>query len=141
MARGDNYSVAELEQMLEAAKQTELSKLKERRDQLAAELEACEEQIAAMGGGSAGKGRIVRKRRPGGRSRNQPSLKSLIRDILQKSKKPLSTDEVVDRVQAAGYKSNSDEFRKVVYLNLFNLKKAGEIGHDPAKKLYSGVAG
>jgi len=47
------------------------------------------------------------------------------------------TQRLAERVRAAGYKSNSDEFRKVVYLNLFNLKKAGEIKHDPATKLYS----
>jgi len=138
MAKAETYSVAELEQMLQAARQTELSRLVERRDQLAAELAELERQIDETGGGAAGRGRRVLRKRPGGgRSRNQPSLKKVILEVLQKSKKPLSTSDVVERVQATGYKSNSDEFRKVVYLNLFNLKKAGEIKHDAATKLYS----
>ena len=136
MARGDNYSVAELEQMLVAARQTELKRLTERRDQLAAELAELDRQVDSLGGES--RGRLVRKRRPGGgRARNQPSLKKVVLDILQKSKKPLSTDDIMERVQASGYRSSSDEFRKVLYLNLFNLKKAGDINHDRATKLYS----
>lgn len=139
MAKAESYSVAELEQMLQAARQAELSRLIERRDQLASELAQLERQIEETGGGpAAGRGRRVLRKRPGGgRSRNQPSLKKVILEVLQKSKKPISTSDVVERVQAAGYKSSSDEFRKVVYLNLFNLKKAGEIKHDPATKLYS----
>lgn len=138
MARAETYSVAELEQMLEAARKNELKRLADRRDQLAGELAELDRQIGNLGGEENGRGRLVRKRRPrGGRGRNQPSLKKVVLDVLQKSKKPLSTDEIMERVQAAGYKSSSDEFRKVLYLNLFNLKKSGEISHDRATKLYS----
>lgn len=137
MARSESYTVAELEQMLNAARQTEINKLRERRNQIAAELADCDRQLAALTGESPG-GRLVRKRRPGG-GRSQPALKKVILEILQKSKKPISTDDIMERVQASGYKSKSDEFRKVVYLNLFNLKKNGDIKHDPASKLYSAV--
>lgn len=140
MPKSEDYTVAQLEQMLETARRSELSKLTERREKLTQELADLDSQIEGMGGTVAGHGRrTVLKRRPGGRV--QPSLKKLIIDSLQKSKKGLSTDDIVERVQAAGYKSNSGEFRKVVYLNLFNLKRDGVINHDSATKLYSALPG
>jgi hypothetical protein len=135
-------SVAELEQMLDA-RRAELSELETLRNKLAADLEQCDARISQLtGGGRRGRrGRKVSRRRPGGgRGRKQPPLKSVIVEVLQKSKKPLSVDDIVDRVLATGYKSNSDEFRKVAYLNLFHLKTNGDIKHDPATKLYSAAS-
>jgi hypothetical protein len=145
MARADSLSVAELEQMLEA-RRSELSELESRRNKLAAELEQCDARISELTGARGrGRGRKVKRRRPGrpgggGGGRKQPALKSVIVEVLQKSKKPLSVDEIVDRVLATGYRSKSDEFRKVAYLNLFHLKTSGEVNHDPATKLYSANA-
>jgi hypothetical protein len=142
MARSDSLSVAELEQMLDS-RRAELSDLESRRSQLAAELEECDARISQLTGtpGRGRRGRKVARRRPGGgRGRKQPALKNVIVEVLQKSKKALSVDEIVDRVLATGYKSSSDEFRKVAYLNLFHLKTSGDITHDPATKLYSANA-
>jgi len=144
MARSDSLSVAELEQMLDA-RRAELSDLESRRNKLASELEECDARISQLtGAGGRGRGRrgrkVTRRRPAGGRGRKQPALKNVIIEVLQKSKKPLSVDEIVDRVLATGYKSSSDEFRKVAYLNLFHLKTSGDIKHDPATKLYSANA-
>lgn len=140
MARSDSLSVAELEQMLDA-RRAELSELESRRNTLAAELEECDARIGQLTGARGRRGRKVSRRRPGGgRGRKQPALKSVIVEVLQKSKKPLSVDEVVDRVLATGYKSNSDDFRKVAYLNLFHLKTSGDIKHDPETKQYSAAS-
>jgi DNA-binding transcriptional MerR regulator len=140
MTRLEALSLAELERMLEG-RRAELAELTERRERLAAELAECDAQISRLSGDRR-RGRppkVAVRRKPGqrGRIRNQPPLKNVILDVLQKSKKALSVDEIMERVQASGYKSRSDEFRKVVYLNLFNLKKDGEVNHDPNTKLYS----
>lgn len=142
MARGDDYSVADLERMLEA-RRLELGELEKRRDQLAAELAECDARIVELNGdGTTGTRRRTSRRRKVGRSRfrNQPSLKKVIVEVLQKSKKPLSVDDIVDKVLSTGYKSTADNFRQVTYLNLFNLKKEGRVQHDSDSKLYSASA-
>jgi hypothetical protein len=134
MARNEALSVAELEKML-AERRAELGRLMAQRDQIDA-------RIAELTGGGMrrrgrGRGRVAVRRKPGrGRVRNQPALKQVINDILQKSKKALSLDEIIEKVQATGYKSNSGNFRQVAYLNLFHMKKNGEVEHDSASKLY-----
>ncbi|MBA3314501.1 MAG: DUF4777 domain-containing protein [Planctomycetota bacterium] len=136
----ESLSVAELEQMLDH-RRAELTALTTRRVKLASELAECDARIGQLEGTRSGArkgGKVALRKKPGGgRGRKQPALKKIIVEVLQKSKKPLSVDEIVDRVQATGYKSSSDEFRKVAYLNLFHLKKDGEIEHDPSTKLYS----
>jgi len=142
MARNETLSVPELERMLDA-RRGELAKLTSRREQLAAELADCDLRIAELSGGSAassGAKRVARRPKPKrGRIRNQPSLKAVIVDILQKSKKPLSLDDIIEKVQATGYRSTSENFRQVAYLNLFNMKKNGEVEHDSETKLYRAV--
>jgi hypothetical protein len=122
-------------------RRAELTQLTNRREELASELAECDARIGQLQGerSSAKRGRKTTRRRipGGGRIRGQQSLKKLILDVLQKSKKPLSVDDIVERVQANGYRSNSDDFRKVAYLDLFHLKKDGEIEHDSSSKLYS----
>ncbi|HEX6985353.1 MAG TPA: hypothetical protein VF170_08245 [Planctomycetaceae bacterium] len=138
MARAESLSVAELEQMLES-RRAELGKLMDQRDRLAAELAECDARINELSGGSTGgrRRRVARRRKPGrSRIRNQPALKTVITEVLQKSKKPMSLDDIIEKVLATGYKSTSENFRQVAYLNLFNMKKNGEVEHDPATKLY-----
>ena len=142
MSQSSSLSVADLERMLNE-RRGELSKLEERRERIAAELAECDARIAELSGGAVSRGgRTRRRRRPGGRRvRNQPALKQVISEILQKSKKPLSLDDIIERVQAAGYRSSSANFRQVAYLNLFNMKRNGEVEHDSETKLYRAKAG
>lgn len=142
MARNDALSVAELERMLDD-RRAELAKLTDRRDKLASDLAECDARISeltgASRGGSGGAAKVARRRKPKrgrGRFRNQPSLKSIIVEILQKSKKPMSLDDILEKVKATGYQSSSENFRQVAYLNLFNMKKNGEVEHDSETKLY-----
>jgi hypothetical protein len=134
MARTDSLSVAELEQLLR-------DRLIEQRDRLAAELAETERRLGELGGGAGGevRRRVVRKQRPGGgrRNRNQPALPQVIQEVLQKTKKPLSTEEVMERVLATGYKTTSANFKNVVYLNLFKMRNNSEIEFDAANKTYS----
>lgn len=139
MARTESLSVAELERLLDD-RRAELLELEGRRSRLAAELAECDSMIEQLTGARSGGrkgGKIAVRKKPRGGGRKQPALKNVIVEVLQKSKKALSVDEIVDRVHATGYRSSSDEFRKVAYLNLFHLKKDGEIMHDPETKLYS----
>ncbi|MGC1273748.1 MAG: hypothetical protein WBC44_08585 [Planctomycetaceae bacterium] len=139
MARTDALSVAELERMLDD-RRAELAKLTDRREKLSSDLAECDARITELTGASrGGGGKVARRRKPKrgrGRFRNQPSLKSIIVEILQKSKKPMSLDDVIEKVKATGYQSSSENFRQVAYLNLFNMKKNGEVEHDSETKLY-----
>lgn len=151
MAVKSSYSVADLEKMLEKQR-GELSRLEARRDKLTADLADCDARIGELnGGGVTGSGPVRRatkkkkskkvarrkKTAQGKRVRNQPSLRQVVLDVLPAAKKPLSLNEVMERVLATGYRSNAGNFRQVVYLNLYNLAKKGSIKHDSKTKLYS----
>ena len=153
MAGKTSYSVTDLQKMLEK-QHAELDKLKSRREKLAADLAECDSRISELNGAGAGavgtggdgvgvkratkKKKVARAKKGGGkRVRNQPSLRKVIMDVLPSAKKPLPLDEVMEKVLATGYRSNAGNFRQVVYLNLYNLAKKGEINHDSKTKLYS----
>lgn len=152
MAGKTSYSVTDLQKMLEK-QHAELDKLRTRREKLSADLAECDARIselngagaAAAGGTAVGtkratkkKKKVTRTKKAGGkRVRNQPSLRKVIMDVLPGAKKPLTLDEVMEKVLATGYRSNAGNFRQVVYLNLYNLAKKGEINHDSKTKLYS----
>lgn len=145
MARIDALSVAELEQILTERKE-ELSELQARRESLTSELAKCEARIAdLLGSGSVSSkapktAKVARRQPKRRRPRNQPSLKSIIQDILQKSKKPMTLDEIIEKVNETGYRSKAKDFRQVAYLNLFNMKKNGEVLHDSETKQYRAAA-
>lgn len=152
MAVKSSYSVADLEKMLEKQR-GELDRLETRREKLAADLAECDARISELNGSGGGavasparratkkktSKKVARQKKTGGgkRVRNQPSLRQVVLDVLPAAKKPLSLDEVMERVLATGYRSNAGNFRQVVYLNLYNLAKKGTINHDSASKLYS----
>lgn len=138
MARNNALSVADLERMLED-RRAELSQLTDRRERLATELAKCDERISELQGERAKGSRTkvaVRKKPARGRRRNKTSLGAVINDILEKTKKPLSVDEIVEKAKASGYKTRSAKFKNVVYQNLFHMRNKGEIGYDADQKLY-----
>lgn len=134
MPRGSNgsMSVAELERMLNKRK-TELNRLMRRRGAILKRLEAVEEKIRRIGGtvrgGRAGGG-------GGGRARNERSLADVIHDVLAKKGEPMRVQDIADAVRAAGYRSNSANFRGIVNQTLIKDKRfsSPERGFYTAKK-------
>jgi hypothetical protein len=69
----------------------------------------------------------------------QPKLQEVLTSLLRKSKRPLTGAELAEQAQAAGYRSNSRDFRQVVWVMLsrmdnienvagkgYRLKRVGE---------------
>lgn len=112
----NRMSVAELENVLEKQRAL-LSDLTNRRQSLVTELRDLDKQIGKLEG-KRGRGRKAAATGTK-RIRGQRSLKSLLVEILSKYKKGLTKQELVDKVTASGYKSNSKNFGMIVYLNLY----------------------
>jgi hypothetical protein len=61
--------------------------------------------------------------RAGGR-KEQPALRSMLLNVLRKAGRTLSAQEMADAVQKAGYKSQSKDFRNVVWAAMGNMPEA-----------------
>src|SRR3954447_23096735 len=105
MPRGriGGMSISELENILQQ-RRGELSKLRKHRATIQRNLDRLDRQIESLGGGRA----------RGGRTRNTRSLTALLEEVLQKSSKPMQVGDIVERVQDAGYRSKSANFRGIV---------------------------
>jgi hypothetical protein len=57
-----------------------------------------------------------------GLRKGQPSLRSLLTELLKKSKKPVPARELAEQVLATGYKTKSKKFTDVVWTALGQLK-------------------
>src|SRR3954470_11901022 len=101
-----SFSIAALESMLQQ-KRNEIAKLRKQRTAVERELSTIDRRIESLGGGRAG-------RAGGGRSKNSKSLVATMSDILSKSAKPMQVGDIVQKVQDAGYRSNSANFRGLV---------------------------
>src|SRR4051795_9182253 len=99
MARGriGGLSISEIESILQQ-RRGELSKLRKQRAVLQRDLDKLDRRIESLGGGRA---------RGGGRPRNTQSLTAILEEVLQKGSKPMQVGDIVDKVQAAGYRSSS----------------------------------
>lgn len=117
-------TVAQLERALEK-KRSRLEMLTTKREHLQRLLARTEAQITSLAGRAAADGGTVRRRRK--RPKNTQSLRACVLDLLSRSKKGLTIAELHDRVQAAGYKSKSRNFRNVLYQCLYN---ADEVSQD-----------
>ena len=104
-------TVADLEKALQA-KRSKLDDLMSKRAKMRFELDGLEEQIQRLAGmpltesDTPHRGRAKRKMRR--RVKGQPSLKVWVKNELAKAKKGLTIDEIIEKVQEAGYKSTSD---------------------------------
>ena len=134
----EKMSLSELEEAI-ASKRSELQS---RREELVEELSSIDSVLGAMGSGSSapapakrGPGRpkgsknaagTPKKRGGGGRrgprAKNDMSMKEAIAKALEGKKDGLTLDEVAEAVKAIGYKSNSANFKNVVYQNLYGNK-------------------
>jgi len=64
----------------------------------------------------------AKKAAPRDRRMGQPTLRSLLTELLQKSRKPVPARDLVEQVLAAGYQTSSKNFAKVVWLVLRELE-------------------
>lgn len=118
-----NYSVAELEKILDERK-AQLMTLGKRREGLQAELEKVNDEILAlMGEGGKMPRRTRRRRRP----ENEKSLRAVVLDILGKNKKGFTLSDLAAKVEATGYKSNSRNFKNVLYQCVYNTPGIGHV--------------
>ena len=117
MPRGKSIglSISDLERMLNE-RRSMVQKLERQRAKLTRKLDALDDRIRSLGGGS-GRGR------GGGRARNDQSLIEVIEAVLKGSGKPMRVGDVADAVQSKGYRSNSANFRGIVNQTLIKDKR------------------
>lgn len=135
--RKKNLSVTDLEQMLQQ-KMSQLEILIERRKKLQEQVAGLDAEIQSVAGisgrASAPKIKLVAKpKRMRRRSKNKISLSSVVREVLGKNKKGLTSAELEEAVLATGYKSSSKNFRSMIYQC---LGKAEDIALDSETKRY-----
>lgn len=113
------FNIAQLERILQD-RRTEVTRLERLRSELQRKLDGVDRQIAKLAGGLRG----LRGRRGGGgtRARNETSLVEAIETALRGGK-PMRVGDIVDAVQGAGYRSNSDNFRGIVNQTLIKERK------------------
>jgi hypothetical protein len=113
-------SLAQLEKMMQS-RRTEVARLTRKRDTVQRKLDVLNAKIAALSGGAVGGG-------GGGggggtRARNEVSLQDMIHQVLSKGSSPVSVGDIVDKVKALGYRSNSANFRGIVNQTLIKDKR------------------
>jgi hypothetical protein len=111
---GTNLSLSALQSIIES-RRSELNKLRKARTRLQRDLDAVDRQIGKIegGGGRGGSGRV----------RNAASLPEMIDKVMRESGKPMKVGEIVNAVEAAGYRSSSPNFRGIVNQTLIKEKK------------------
>ena len=109
----ENLSIDELERLL-AQRRNRVNKLMKQREKLEAKMDALDQEIASLGGN--GHGRRTR-------ARNDMSLVDAIEAVMQQGGKPMRVGDITDAVQAAGYRSNSANFRGIVNQTLIKDKR------------------
>lgn len=125
-----NISVAELERILLSRRQ-QLEELQQRRTTLVAELGRVDEEIAKMQGArqALSSSATVRPQK----FVNAKSLREYVLEILGRSKRGMSLSDLSAKVLAAGYRTESSNFRNVLYQCLYNTK---DVYHDDGTGTY-----
>ena len=124
-------SVSDLERILKARK-SELEILIKSREKKLKELSLIEKRIKVLEGRKQAAGR-KKRRTTRKRVKNTHSLRSTVTDVLSKNKNGIALDPLSKRILATGYKSNSSNFKNVLYQCLYNHK---EFVHDKKTGLY-----
>ncbi len=152
MSRAESeISVADLQRILDERKSL-VQELGKRRDALHKELAEIQGQLQEIvgievavkktgakrgrpaGTGKRGPGRPRGSKNRGARPKNERSLRDVISELLSKSKKGLTLEELTPKVVEAGYKSNSSNFSNMIYQNIYNSEG---IVKDPETGCYS----
>ena len=123
-----DLSVADLQRLLDQRK-SEWDGLARKKHKLERDLERVEKQMAVLEGRRGAR----RGRKIGKRPKNEKSLRETVLEVLGRSKKGFSLAELSERIIANGYKSNSGDFKNVVYQCLYNTD---QIVHDPETGTY-----
>ena len=112
------FNIAQLERILHD-RRSDLNRLERQRSELQRKLGGVERRIIRLQGSLRG------GRRGGGgiRARNDQSLVATIESVMRSHGKPMRVGEIVDAVQAGGYRSNSDNFRGIVNQTLIKERK------------------
>lgn len=108
-------TILKLESMLNQQRSKKKELLRER-SKLQTQMDKLDRQIAGLDGGAGG---VV----GGVRTRNAKSLVEALTELLDKNPKGLGIAEIVDGVQAAGYRSSSPNFRGIVNQTLIKERK------------------
>lgn len=125
-----NISVAELERILLSRKQ-QLDELQQRRASLVAELGRVDEELAQIQG--ARKSTVTPGATRAPKPVNAKSLREYVVEILGRSKRGMSLSHLSEKVLAAGYHTESSNFRNVLYQCLYNTK---DVYHDEESGTY-----
>jgi hypothetical protein len=126
-----DYSVSDLEQMLKSRK-SELDSLIKKREKTLKELNLIEKRIKVLKGRKQADGR-TKRRKSRRRVKNAQSLRSTVTEVLSRNKNGIALDPLSKRILTTGYKSNSGNFKNVLYQCLYNHE---EFTHDKKTGLY-----
>ena len=123
------FNIAQLERILHD-RRSALNRLERQRSELQRKLQGVERHIIRVQGSLRGG---LRGRRGGGiRARNDQSLVEAIEGVMRGSGKPMRVGDIVEAVQATGYRSNSDNFRGIVNQTLIKERKRfGQVERGP----------
>jgi hypothetical protein len=103
-----------------------LNVLQKERTKLQRKLDDLDGRIRSLSGpGGAATGRMGGG---GARAHNAQSLVATLQSVLKSAGKPLGVGDIVDKVQAAGYRSNSANFRALVNQTLIKEKQFTSAG-------------
>ena len=113
-----DFTLAQLERLMQS-RRGEMTRLTRQRDKLQKKLDALNDRISEISGGAAGGGNTG----GGGRARNDVSLQDAIHQVLTKASGPMNVGDIMEKVRAAGYRSNSANFRGIVNQTLIKDKR------------------
>jgi hypothetical protein len=120
-----DFSLAQLERLVRT-RRTEMTRLTRQRDKLQKRLDDLNDRISEIAGGpglAGGMGGRAAGGGGGGRARNEISLQDAIHQVLSKASAPMAVGDIMDKVRAAGYRSNSANFRGIVNQTLIKDKR------------------
>jgi len=114
-----DLSLAQPERLMQS-RRTELTKLTRDRDKLQKKLDTLNDRISEIPGGMTGG---TRGGGGGTRARNATKLPEVIHQVLSKSGAAMSVGDIMEKVQAGGYRSTSANFRGIVNQTLIKDKR------------------
>jgi hypothetical protein len=119
MPRGKKsvWSITDLQRLLNE-RRSALKKLAKQRTKVQKKLDGIDREIAGLGGSGGG---------GGARVRNDLSLVATLETVL-KGKQSMQVGDIVDAVEARGYRSNSANFRGIVNQTLIKEPQFSSAG-------------
>jgi hypothetical protein len=115
--KSSSWSLRDLEKMI-STRRAALAKLTKRRAKAQKQLDTIDREITQFGGSGS---------RGSGRAKNAQSLVATLGAVL-KGKESMSVGDIVDAVQARGYRSSSANFRGIVNQTLIKESQFASAG-------------